>query len=157
MEERGREAETLPADLPWPESHRAGCAFLAPLAPLHMAGPGRWWLRLGDLRLLPPPGEGEKAQLSDNYRQPCTRPARTSSLYSQHGSEPWDGESEAEAAWGRASQLWLTLPPQFLEEAGPALVPYAGVRGRRPGFSPSGDLWVLASGRPPLDERHELI
>lgn len=36
--------------------------MLAPLAPLHMAVAGGWWLCLGALSLLPPPGEGAESR-----------------------------------------------------------------------------------------------
>lgn len=60
----------------WRGSHRAACAFLAPLSPYG----SRW-------RLVAPPGRPETAASAlgggeSNYRQPCTRPAQTSSLYS---------------------------------------------------------------------------
>lgn len=62
VEEGAREAETLPCRPPWPGAHRAVCASLAPRAPLHMAVAGGWWLCLGALRLLPPPGEGAESR-----------------------------------------------------------------------------------------------
>ena len=45
-------------------------------------------------------GRGESKAASGNYRQPCTSPAQTSSLYSRCGSELCDGKGRAEAAWG---------------------------------------------------------
>lgn len=94
---------------------------------LHMVVSGGWWLCLGDLRLLPPPWEGEKAELSGNYRQPCTRPAQTSSHYSRPGSA-WFSRGMGRAQqrqlggdeWGRDSQLSQALSPGLFRRYRPS-------------------------------------
>lgn len=64
VEEGAREAVALPCRPPStrPGAHRTVCASLASHAPLHMAVAGGWWLCLGALRLLPPPGEGAESR-----------------------------------------------------------------------------------------------
>jgi hypothetical protein len=61
MEVRGREAE--PASAQSPDQVPPGPGLSWQHTALHMAAAGGWWLRLGDLRLLPPCWEGERAKL----------------------------------------------------------------------------------------------
>lgn len=61
MEEGGREAKTLHCRPPGPGPAGPSVHFWH-RSLLHMAVSGGWWLRLGDLRPLPPPWEGEKAK-----------------------------------------------------------------------------------------------
>lgn len=143
---------------PWPGSHQAGCAFLALPAPLHMAVAGGWWPRLGDLRLLPPPWEGGESRaepviiVSPAPGRPKPVPSIPGMAQSRGMEEPSRGRW-GEVRGGGTVSCRMCCSPGSSEEAGPASFSgsYAGRRGRRPGFCPSGSLQFL-SWRPHLDE-----
>lgn len=144
-----------PANPPWPGSHQAGCAFLALFAPLHMAVAGGWWLRLGDLRLLPPPWEGGESKAESVIIDspvpgwPKPVPSIPGMAQSRGMDEPSRG-SLGEVSGGRTVSCRMCCYPGSSEESGPASFSGSCAR-RRPGFSPSVCLQFL-SWRPPLDE-----
>lgn len=99
-----------------PGSHQAGCAFLALLTALHMAVAGGWWLRLGDLRLLPPPWEGgeSKAELviidSSVPGQPKPVPS-IPGMAQGHGLEEPSRGSLGDVSWGGTVSCRMCCSP----------------------------------------------
>lgn len=118
VEEGAREAETLPCRPPWPRAHRAVCASLAPRAPLHMAVAGGWWLCLGALRLLPPPGEGAESRaewvIIDRPAPGWPKPVPSIPGVTRSWSRGMGRAKQRQLGggqWGRDRQLSPVLPP----------------------------------------------